>query len=90
MHASMQNITSISLFCITKVTLLIRMWNVDHSYMTILLNLKLIAYILAYIIAELQDKSCHAWSICGMRENSRNAGQSRKMRDNPTRTIHFK
>ena len=34
-----------------------------------------------WCLAELRDKSRHAWSICGMRENSRNAGQSRKMRD---------
>ena len=28
------------LICVTKVTLLIRMWNVDQSYMTIILKLK--------------------------------------------------
>ena len=34
-----------------------------------------------WCLAELRDKSRHACSICGMRENSWNAGQSRKMRD---------
>ena len=34
-----------------------------------------------WCLAELRDKSGHAWGICGMRENSRNAGQSRNMRD---------
>ena len=33
--------TLLRLFCITKVMFLIRMWNVDHSYMTIILNLRL-------------------------------------------------